>query len=241
MAILIASPGEGANLLAGPPLDIHKMRAFLLSPLGGAWTDDEIVEPPLSEVALTAAIEDGNERDYLFLVYSGHGARLNNGNTRLALSPGQTAIVEDLLGQITTRATLVVDTCRAPLQAPYPVIQLAEWEELLVENADYSQVYRAFFEAEFMKIPQGVTTLFACRPGQTATDTPAGAVFLNCLLNEATLWASRQNSTRKKSLSVGAAWLMAGKVMEMMGLNQQPSMLPLFDYSPKAPLAVWLP
>jgi hypothetical protein len=243
-AILIASPDGGADALPGPPHDIARLRAFLTSPIGGAWHDvpEEIravTHPTVDQ--LTALIEEANQRDYAVVVFSGHGSHVG-GNTRLSLSVSHQILAEDLAAQITTRATLVIDACRVPPQPPHLVMEIAEWEELLAEGAHEIADYRALFEQEFHKVPvSSVTTLYACRVGETAADTPDGAVFLSCLVNEAVLWANGQHFTKPRRFSVAEAWLLASKRMQLIGVAQNPVMAPLHDYRPKPPFAVWMP
>jgi len=241
-AILISSPGAGADALTGPAIDIANVRSFLASPIGGGWVvPDEVrslTHPTVAQV--TDLIAEANERDYCFLAYSGHGARVGN-NTQMSLSVGQSLTVEELAAEIDTRATVVIDTCRVPPHPPHPGLQLPEWEQLLAEGVAHINAYRAFFEGECLKAPEAITTIYACRDGETARDTPNGAVFLNCLINEAMLWAEGQHYMKPRGLTTAEAMFLAARAMGMMGIDQHPSIRPMWDYRPKPPLAVWLP
>jgi hypothetical protein len=241
VAILIGSPGAGDDVLPGPAHDIAKLRAYLLSPTGGRWNDDEIIRMDSPTVAaLDNALDTANSRHYCFFTFSGHGEHLGDG-TVLQLRPGQKTPVEHVLDHLKIRATVVIDACREVIEGAGPAPELPNFDELLAVGAEHQGEYREFFEQEFTRVNEGSkNVLYACRAGQRARDTSTGGVFIQALINEALLWSAGPLNGAT-GLSVGEVWYMAAKKLIDSGEHQQTKLVPRLEWRRRPPFAVGMP
>ena len=111
-AILIAASGadfkqiESARAL---------WRAFIKSPVGGGWYEDEIKCPSPTALDVLGAVESVAHSDYSIVVFIGHGAMVKEGRpwkeTRIELNDKETLLADRQLNTGTPRLTLVLDCC----------------------------------------------------------------------------------------------------------------------------------
>lgn len=186
-ALLIAAPDDGEHeYLHGTLLDVERFKAFLTSPLGGAWREDEIIvlESPYKAEIQVAMLELA-EADYAFVSFSGHGGHNTATNsTHVALRPGVSYDTRRLEGSC-KRQTLVLDCCRdryTPLSMETEFIAafLIESKALLPAGAA-----RRAFDAGVSGCIEASVVLRACRIGQSAYEEQAAGGLYSLALVEA--------------------------------------------------------
>lgn len=122
--LLISNPGVvGRNYVAHVPNILARYKDFFKSPVGGYWSDEEIMElpndiqnPAAQATTLALMINDCNKNyDYSMIVFVGHGASYL-GNDIVQLSGGELCPVNCLapIGYETTiKRTVIIDACRS--------------------------------------------------------------------------------------------------------------------------------
>lgn len=114
-ALIIGTPGDGVynKKLPGVEVDLANYRRYLMSPLGGAWTDIEIVvmNSPTSQ-QIQEKLKTLREVDYAFVSFSGHGGyNTSTRSTHLELGPND--LFDSRLMKIgAPKQTVVLDCCR---------------------------------------------------------------------------------------------------------------------------------
>jgi len=198
-ALLIGSPGI-APVLKGVPLDLANYRSFLCSPLGGAWTQDEVTilaSPSREEVlAQVAAL---TRSDYSFVLFSGHGCHEGDG-TCIELKPG--LVVNDAILKIgASKHTVLLDCCREVVPEVRLDEAMAKAAEL-IPRLDAVQCRRAF-DIRVSECATGLVALYACSVGETAADIESeGGIYASSLVKAARTWHARSLTDLSKHFSI---------------------------------------
>ncbi len=177
-AVLICSPGSGKNRLPGVAQDLSNMYNYLLSPRGGAWYKSEIhvLDNPSAWQAWQATQV---ATDYSFVYFSGHGFMDVWGNNQLCLYDGDVTDTELL--NTSVRQLVLIDACRVYMPS---ISGIPEEVEKWLYASGLSEA-RNLFNDYILSSPPGITIVHATAAGETAQDTPEGAIFTNALLNKA--------------------------------------------------------
>lgn len=134
-ALIIGYPGEkGANnYCKGVNHDMENYKSFLTSPLGGAWSEDEIqiLYKPIKE-AVRQAVQSLKYVSYAKIIFSGHGAYSPiHGSTFLELNKNEAIDAAELRGAC-RKQTIILDCCRA-------VAKVITEEEVMVKGAEVAR------------------------------------------------------------------------------------------------------
>lgn len=201
-AIVIGDNRASTPVLNGVNVDVQNMEAFLRSPRGGAWNDDEILLWPVPELeAVRTELKRARSTyDYLLIYFAGHGE--NDGRSYVWLNARQ-AIYVDELAEVSPyaraqRVTVISDACRKFVHMPEdPPLKGASGPGSDVGGvAATTPAYRQYrascrdaFSGWLQAAPPGTLTAYSCSRGEKAGDTPLGGVYSRKLLRRARFWA----------------------------------------------------
>lgn len=182
-AVLIGN----ANGLTGVTKDLERIKSFLLSNMGGAWNNNEIVVLPYSTKEkvdnAVNSIKDGGI-DFSIVYFSGHGGYKRE--TVLQLSDYSTISENNLIG-LSSRQITIFDCCRSISHERKDVELSATFESFSDNQRDW---YREIYDKRIIQaIPQQVR-LYSCAVGEISNDTSNGGVYTNALMQ-----AAKQYST----------------------------------------------
>ena len=227
LALLIASPGTRGEdgYLPGTKADIDNYVRFLKSPLGGAWTNSEIValtNPSKNEV--DDVIRKQATVDYSFTTFSGHGRHVGTpGSTYIQLNK-TTEIDSILLRKGSKKHTLVIDCCRV-LHRTIAMDSAAVILEKRGISLSASEC-RKYFDEGIDDCASGLVVMVACTVNQTAGETSHGGYYSGGLIEGAENWLSGKNTDTKNkyaTLTVVAAHERAAEsVISLSGGRQRP-------------------
>lgn len=221
-AIIITSPGSSPNhpkYLAGALLDAQHIIAYLRSPVGGAWVNDEmrVFQNPNTEDVENEF--DCTNVDFLLVYFAGHGFH-DGAQTTLQINERE-VLGEKTLSGCAKRQLTIIDACRVQVPRSFGLgdpITESEKHPLMIDNDEA----RACFDRAINHAPQEYHTLYACKVGQTSKESVvAGGHFTNALLQSAWTWASKQKGVLDAGNAAFAAWQM----MQAQGITpeiQQP-------------------
>lgn len=189
-AILIASPTantdkvQSTKKLRGSFYDIDNWSTFLQRPIGGCWDRNEIYDLSNSgSQRLFEVIDQLNETDYVFFVYSGHGYNdgtddyifMDNGTKEISVNK----IIENILRvnpQI--KGTLIFDSCRynplnesiVPIPSPSLLLNEDFFDELVnVARKDWDDKLKN-------SLSKGLVVIQTCKKNQKSYMRLAGDV-----------------------------------------------------------------
>jgi hypothetical protein len=194
-ALLIESSRlTGHTDLPGARADVQNLRAFLMSPRGGAWRTDEIFtrsHPSISEVR--RVLKRASNRDYGFVAFSGHGHHVVGegfNQTRICLNDREELPATALLTE-TPRSTLVIDACRGltvliPRHLREGMVEKAARLSMLVTPRQA----RERFDYLVRRCEPGPVRLYSCSIDQSAAEEQGGGggLFTLGLVRSAREW-----------------------------------------------------
>lgn len=138
-------------------------RAFIKSPAGGMWYEDEIISPLPTASDVLEAVDSVAHSDYSLVVFIGHGAMVKEGRpwkeTRIEVNEKETLLADRQLNTGTLRLTLVLDCCR-DLLWPTPSGNFSGIEPFVPTGIN-SIVFREVFEANLLQAEQGITKIYS--------------------------------------------------------------------------------
>lgn len=221
-AILIESSNvSGQSYLPGAAVDIKNWKNFLLSDLGGAWIEGEILQLNKPAASVVANLLNNHSDHYCFVAFSGHGCdghvTLNDGEQMCPLSfltprgPKGALLVDSCRGlfeseiySFSTRTAVAANEFnvgrRVVLNAKRGVeTKFGSATPLTLESVYYSGLitsgHRNLWHSSLSGSPQGVVKMLACSVGQAAGEDPnSGGYYTSLLLQSADLWQT--NSSR---------------------------------------------
>lgn len=181
-AILIGAPSV-EQYLPGVIQDIKDMKAFLLSPTGGAWREDEIVTlVDQSKGTVTKHLNSCAEIDYAFILCAGHGEHQvlgTNGSTVIYLTEEDTLSI-DSINSRAKRQLVIADVCRHERKIAIPESLLKAAMESY--SAEDIFDYRAAFDFAVMNCSEGRIVAYSCSVNQSAGEDEKGGAFTQALL-----------------------------------------------------------
>ena len=188
-AIIIATPNcPKHGKLPGATKDAETWNAFLLSPEGGAWKDDEIEifsDPSKELVDIVLNNRKNLSLDYALLAFSGHGFYTKptsyTTETRMLLSDVATDyITENTFTVRAKRELVVMDACRE-YGGELMVGKMANMiraMEARAANEDRFRRAREVFDLALANAPEGRSLIYSCDLNQTADDVSSFTRFL---------------------------------------------------------------
>ena len=191
-AILIeASNVKGETLLPGAKKDVDNWKAFLKSPLGGFWAEEEITvltKPSSFSVSLLLGMFTESDR-YCFVAFSGHGT---NGN--VVLNDTEKSVSYATLTPRSGKGTLIIDSCRGAANAVAfakaggvvrnSIYEGAHSAPLSASNGMPSFSYKDAWLTALKAAKSGKVTMLSCSEGQSANEDPSSGGYYTSLLME---------------------------------------------------------
>lgn len=205
-ALIIGTPGDGVHSkkLPGVDVDLANYRRYLMSPLGGAWAQEEIVvlQSP-SANHLKEQLSELRKADYAFVTFSGHGGYNNvTQSTHIELGPNQLFDSRQMLIGA-PRQTVVLDCCReryTPDLLKY-LVERASLESY-TEGLDRKRC-REMFDAYLKKCLPAVIILNACDINETAGDDPTrGGIYSSSLIESAKVFCKETSLTNIREVAI---------------------------------------
>ncbi|MGN0729737.1 caspase family protein [Treponema sp.] len=165
------------------PLDLSKIKNFLMSAKGGAWFESEIFcKTNISYkelISLIAGIK-ASEFDYVFFYFSGHGGYKRN--TIIELNPKGETIAENFLSKLAVRQLSIYDCCRLKDETLQESMESTKNFSALREDIT---VIRFLYEKRIMSALPQQMTLYSCRVDESSYDFGEGGIYTTHLLKSA--------------------------------------------------------
>jgi Caspase domain len=226
-ALLIGSPGVPGreSFLPGVERDLENYNEFLLSPLGGAWRQDEIyiLKSP-TQNQLDSQIKKLKSADYSFVVFSGHGGHSTRRNATIIEICPDVEVDSKILRSGGSKHTLILDCCRVrvPEVVADSVMAMAKSTDPRLHPANC----RKYFDSGISLCPIGLVVVHACDIDETAGDTSRGGRYSSALINAAENWYKTNTTDTSKSIArlsiVAAHEDCARRVRDLSGSKQNP-------------------
>ena len=182
--------------LPGVIVDIKDIKNFLLSNLGGAWKETEIVtliDQPTADI--NKALDIAKYKDYVFITCSGHGEhQIGKGldETVMYLNEKETMSISSINPK-NKRHFVVVDVCRHIVKIEKETRRAVM--DAFMESAKKSFIdYRKIFDDAIMANSEGRIVGYSCDINQSAGDDGSGGVFTQELLNAPRNFTPSNNS-----------------------------------------------
>jgi hypothetical protein len=226
-ALLISSPSGAGCGVPGGNTDLQTTRNFLLSPRGGAWSDDEIVvlEGP-GLAAVTEAVK-GMKADYTITWFAGTSFSDPEGRRFLVLNDGDFFQDTELLND-SEKQLVLVDGC--PDAFSEEVIHF-------VGKPDEFQLARRMYDKWIERCESGQVIMHASEAGPGSTSPKAGAFTQKLLLLGSKVPPVENRFNLKSILAAGHELPV---LLQEDGLEQSPNITHSIGNA-KLPFALALP
>lgn len=223
LAILV-----GDNQMSGTPLhgvthDIQRMKNFLLSNNGGAWTSDEIivVDYPTSENKLQTGIQEKTSQcNYTLFYFAGHGyVSRQDSDTYICVGDNEEVNVRRL--RISSDKQLVIiDACREYYDTE-KIAKSMVLDESLADllPSDYRLRCRVLYEVCIQAAGGGTSRIYSCSEGEAAGEGRQGGYFTRELLDSTNDWIrqSVDNNSQDMRLLIPDAFSLAYEDVKIQG------------------------
>lgn len=172
--------------------DLEDWENFLSSCLGGSWSKKEILSlhSPSHDVFLAAIKSLVEKNDFLFIAYSGHGARDTSGDY-INICRGQKVYVNEILSRIPDEmpVTIILDACRSLRSLQEQTCSICDDEN----DIDYNQASSLIcWNEAFASINVGKVLIQSCAAGQMAASGPLASdngFFTESMIAVAKAWS----------------------------------------------------
>ena len=183
-AILIHNPNlKDRDSLNGTKADMDAWEAYLKEPIGGFWSDSEIVRWDAKDKQTLLkdieSLKNGDEKfTYVFFAFSGHGYRAGEDDYICTCdSLGDAVNVQELkscLMEIAEKGSIILDACRDEAfvyHNPYECLYKGSVKEAYEYDAKKEED-RAIFHFDFFTYisEDGFVLVQSCQPGKTASE-----------------------------------------------------------------------
>ena len=156
------------NSLSGVGPDIAAWKQYLMSPCGGSWAEDEILDlSGGSKDEIADMLQVGRALDYSLVCFSGHGYLTKDRfgfNMTMTLIDDGVEMSERELNPGSPWCMQILDCCRKDSENE----KVASFDESL--NMTFRYDTRALFESELLKCERGLVKVFAADEGEEAAD-----------------------------------------------------------------------
>ncbi len=205
--------------------DVECMKNYLLSPLGGAWHNDEIMvfhKTTQKDLQNLINIVKNSSLAFSFIYFSGHGY-LQDDELFLQINnqDGQD-LQEYLLRNIAQKNLVILDCCRkTPEVISEESVKIASFTDL--PTLDYDK-HRNYYEELINNSNVGNTVLYACSKEECAYGNELGGNYTQKLLRCARRWQTNCiNKINKDYLSSYLAHAEAKVLVTQAQAEQHPS------------------
>lgn len=191
-ALIIGSPDKD---IPGVNIDIKNINSFLLSPIGGAWKESEIINltnPTIEEVRNKISLLKLS--NYSFVFFAGHGYYSMHKKCTI-LNINSTQELDSIeLRQGASKHTLILDCCRVLKDER---ILEAAMESLILDSAHRQKPTasecRKYFNQKIEACNPGLVVMNSCNLNETANETQTqGGYYSSSLIKSAEKWADHQ-------------------------------------------------
>ena len=159
---------EPGNSLSGVGPDIAAWKQYLMSPCGGSWAEDEILDlSGDSKDNIVSMLQVGRTVDYSLVCFSGHGYLTKDRfgfNMTMTLIDDVVEMSERELNPGSPWCMQIFDCCRKDSENE----KVACFDEAL--NMSFQHNTRTLFENELLKCERGLVKVFAAGEGEGADD-----------------------------------------------------------------------
>lgn len=169
-ALLIVASGGN---LGGVKLDVNGYKRYLMSDMGGAWDENEIkilYNQSRDTILTWVALTKEEKNDFVFSVFTGHGAYSIKHDERFVCDNDDKNIFESELLGLSAKQVLILDSCAHD----YTFEEFTETSETkaMLNNASVSirQYYRKKYDEEISKCPPQNIKLYSCSRNQSSQD-----------------------------------------------------------------------
>lgn len=189
-ALIIGSPDKD---IPGVNVDIKNINSFLLSAIGGAWKDSEIINltnPKIEEVRNKISLLQ--LFDYSFVFFAGHGYySMRKDSTILNINATQ-ELDSIELRQGASKHTLILDCCR--VLKDDRILKEAAMESLSFDSANQQKPTasecRKYFDKKIEECSPGLVVMNSCALNETAGENQTqGGYYSSSLIKSAEKWA----------------------------------------------------
>lgn len=185
-AIIIANQ---VLLLTGISKDIDHIQNFLKGISGGAWNPDEIevnINPSLSSLKLSLAIDRMTGYDYIMVFFTGHGGHKRN-QTYVQINNDKQLIAQSELENLCKKQINIYDCCRSEIEEQKEVRK-----SVILDSFDFSGSLRLnriearrLYENQIQRAKPQQLILYSCSLNEYSQDESYGALYLTNLLKDA--------------------------------------------------------
>ncbi len=235
--IIEASDVKGQAVLPGAKRDAEQWRNFLMSNIGGAWNENEIIVLNKPSSDLVTDFLTRHISDYCFVAYSGHGCEIKRyswqteGIPTVCLNDTETTLPLSRLKPHGSCGTLIADSCRGYELMTKTAANFSKRSDsrgLVVEDATKSAYlaclhYQGWKQAlqQCCNTQNGILTMYSCASGQAAGEDPnAGGIYTSFLIQSARIWYDAAKSN--KYYTTWNAHDDADKLMKIYAPQQTP-------------------
>lgn len=211
-AILIGN----TNGLQGVQVDLNNYKKFLMSEMGGAWLESEILtlkNPSLTILNMHVLNIKLNERpDFVFLVFTGHGGYIRKA-TVFEINENHETIDESKLWNIAKRQITISDCCRG-----IDTDELRKSVQLLSDGGKIGQSQaRLIYDKRIMEAEEQQARFYSCSIGETSIDTglSGGGLYTKNLLK------AIKESKVEKYLTINDAHEVASRITKKEALETE--------------------
>lgn len=159
---------DPANVLSGVSADVEAWKHYLMSPHGGSWVSDEIVDMSGWDKTLVATeLQIGRAVDYALVCFSGHGhlAKDRFGfSVTMAMLNDSEEMSERDLNPGSPWTMMIFDCCRKREEP----IKVAFANDALINKSWHDT--RAVFDRELLNCEKGLVKVFAADVEESASD-----------------------------------------------------------------------
>ncbi len=226
-AVLIeASKLKDHDDLPGARVDVANFKTYLMSAIGGAWEESEILNlsHPAKSV-LETWIKLAGHYDYSFVAFSGHGYHARGKSideTRLCINDEDEVAIRDL-NPGSPWSLITADACRK-------VILVEELERAkafqfsleakIAKLRPNRQRCRAMFDAAMREAERGAIYFYSCGLNEAAGESKTqGGFFSRALVDVGNEWADRD---QPGTLPTNRAFAAAAAVTTRRNAQQHP-------------------
>ena len=190
-ALIIGSPD---NNIPGVNVDIKNINSFLLSAIGGAWKDSELINltnPTIEEVRNQISLL--KLFDYSFVFFAGHGYySMRKDSTILNINTTQ-ELDSIELRQGASKHTLILDCCRKLKDDR--ILKEAAMESLTFDSANQQKPTasecRKYFNKKIEKCSPGLVVMNSCDLNEYAGESAdRGGYYTSSLIKSSQNWAN---------------------------------------------------
>lgn len=218
------------NILSGNSCDVVKVKEFLCSPCGGAWSEDDVyaTEPnAFTSESLFKFLSDINRKscvDYWMIIFTGHGGSLDNGSNHdlIQLSPGNILAVEALKSWFRdTKSMIILDSCRTVAmitEAEY----IGPFPTLIPKSGDtryYFECKRLYEEHLAVLQDKCQCIAYSCGEREKSKSLPEGSLYLGSLIEKASVLINDCNIIRNTQSSFAKERIFSFKDIHSMAYD----------------------